>query len=194
MKVQELGLGKGKEAHADSRVEVDFVLRQACSWQQLAMSQIQEAATPAFACRRPNGYFIYSTVQGVSFQPKDVPIGPLDLNLVSASKTVLLVQTGWVQVTEEKLCPARSQFHKLCFWALHVIVQRWFPCWWVAAFSTKMCPQRVFNCGLSGRAWTAQPTSTLGGKAPHAGQRSPRGKCAGHPLQESIPGYLCWMQ
>ncbi len=68
--MQELGLGKGKEARADSTVEVDFVLR------------------------RPNGYFIYSTVQGVSFQPKDVPIGPLDLKLVSASKVVLLVETG----------------------------------------------------------------------------------------------------
>eukprot|EP00891_Asterochloris_glomerata_P007084 jgi/Astpho2/7084/e_gw1.00107.237.1_t len=61
VKVQELGLGKGKEARADSTVEVDFVLR------------------------RPNGYFIYSTVQGVSFQPKDVPIGPLDLNLGDGS-------------------------------------------------------------------------------------------------------------
>ena len=28
--LQELGLGRGKEARVDSRVEVDFVLRQAC--------------------------------------------------------------------------------------------------------------------------------------------------------------------
>ena len=82
VKVQELGLGKGREARADSRVEVDFVLR------------------------RPNGYFIYSTVQGVSFQPKDVPIGPLDLNLASARVNVLLVQTGRVQVLEGNPCPA----------------------------------------------------------------------------------------
>ena len=26
-------------------------------------------------------YFIYSTVEGVSFQPRDVPIGPVDLRL-----------------------------------------------------------------------------------------------------------------
>ena len=80
--MQELGLGKGTEARADSRVEVDFVLR------------------------RPNGYFIYSTVQGVSFQPKDLPIGPLDLNLVSAAKNVLLVQTGWAQMLDANPCPA----------------------------------------------------------------------------------------
>ena len=28
-----------------------------------------------YVLRRSNGYFIYSTVEGVSFQPKDVPIG-----------------------------------------------------------------------------------------------------------------------
>ena len=28
------------------------------------------------------GYFIYGTVDGVSFQPKDVPVGPVALKLV----------------------------------------------------------------------------------------------------------------
>lgn len=32
--------------------------------------------------RRANGYFIYATVEGVSFQPRDVPIGPLEITLV----------------------------------------------------------------------------------------------------------------
>ena len=102
VKVQELGLGKGREAHANSRVEVDFVLR------------------------RPNGYFIYSTVQGVSFQPKDVPIGPLDLNLVGARVKVLLVQTGQMQVLEGVLVLPETQCHELCCLALHVIVLRQF--------------------------------------------------------------------
>ena len=35
-----------------------------------------------YVLRRSNGYFIYSTVEGVSFQPRDVPIGPIDLRLV----------------------------------------------------------------------------------------------------------------
>lgn len=30
-----------------------------------------------FALRRANGYFIYSTVEGVSFQPSNVPTGPV---------------------------------------------------------------------------------------------------------------------
>ena len=37
-------------------------------------------------CRRSNGYFIYATVEGVSFQPRDVPIGPLEVSLVTTSK------------------------------------------------------------------------------------------------------------
>jgi len=31
--------------------------------------------------RRSNGYFIYSTVEGVSFQPQDIPVGPVALAL-----------------------------------------------------------------------------------------------------------------
>ncbi|GAX81887.1 hypothetical protein CEUSTIGMA_g9315.t1 [Chlamydomonas eustigma] len=30
-----------------------------------------------YILRRSNGYFIYGTVEGVSFQPRDVPIGPV---------------------------------------------------------------------------------------------------------------------
>ena len=32
-----------------------------------------------YVLRRSNGYFIYSTVEGVSFQPSDVPVGPVSL-------------------------------------------------------------------------------------------------------------------
>ena len=44
-------------------------------------------------CRRSNGYFIYATVEGVSFQPRDVPIGPLEVSLVSTSKGSIHVVT-----------------------------------------------------------------------------------------------------
>lgn len=53
-------MGVGKAAGPNDTVEVEYVLR------------------------RSNGYFIYSTVEGVSFQPRDVPIGPIDLRLVRA--------------------------------------------------------------------------------------------------------------
>ena len=35
-----------------------------------------------YVLRRANGYFIYSTVEGVSFQPADVPVGPIEVVLV----------------------------------------------------------------------------------------------------------------
>ena len=47
----------GPAAKAGDSVEVDYVLR------------------------RPNWYFIYSTIEGVSFQPRDVPVGPLRVTL-----------------------------------------------------------------------------------------------------------------
>mmetsp|Transcript_5290 Transcript_5290/g.11582 ORF Transcript_5290/g.11582 Transcript_5290/m.11582 type:complete len:238 (+) Transcript_5290:31-744(+) len=34
-----------------------------------------------YVLRRSNGYFIYGTIEGVSFQPKDVPVGPVALRL-----------------------------------------------------------------------------------------------------------------
>lgn len=57
--VQDVYSGNGAAAKQGDKVLVDFVLR------------------------RSNGYFIYSTVEGASFQPKDVPIGPVVLTLDS---------------------------------------------------------------------------------------------------------------
>eukprot|EP00879_Flechtneria_rotunda_P002872 GHRR01003087.1.p1 GENE.GHRR01003087.1~~GHRR01003087.1.p1 ORF type:complete len:230 (+),score=78.33 GHRR01003087.1:1046-1735(+) len=59
VKVQELSPGSGPAAQGGDAVLIDYVLR------------------------RSNGYFIYSTIEGVSFQPKDVPIGPVKLQLGS---------------------------------------------------------------------------------------------------------------
>jgi len=59
--VQELAVGdaaKGRAAQSGDRLLIDYVLR------------------------RANGYFIYSTVEGVSFQPADVPVGPVEVVLV----------------------------------------------------------------------------------------------------------------
>lgn len=54
VKVQELLIGKEAESAQDGdSVLIDFVLR------------------------RSNGYFIYSTIEGVSFQPRDTPVGPI---------------------------------------------------------------------------------------------------------------------
>eukprot|EP00899_Mesostigma_viride_P004822 jgi/Mesvir1/14340/Mv09748-RA.1 len=53
IKVQDLSEGQGEPAQSGGGVLFDFVLR------------------------RSNGYFIYSTIDGVSFQPRDVPTGPL---------------------------------------------------------------------------------------------------------------------
>jgi FKBP-type peptidyl-prolyl cis-trans isomerase len=36
-----------------------------------------------YVLRRSNGYFIYSTQEGVSFQPRDVPVGPVGFELGS---------------------------------------------------------------------------------------------------------------
>lgn len=61
VRVQELAQGSGPGAEEGDQIELEYVLR------------------------RTNGYFIYSTREGVSFQPKDVPTGPLEMQLVSAS-------------------------------------------------------------------------------------------------------------
>ena len=58
VKVQELVRGRGPAAQIGDRIELEYVLR------------------------RTNGYFIYSTREGVSFQPKDIPTGPYELKLV----------------------------------------------------------------------------------------------------------------
>jgi hypothetical protein len=69
VKVQELAQGSGEPAKAGDRILVDYVLR------------------------RANGYFIYGTVEGVSFQPRDVPTGPLELVLVRAPPCLLTKPT-----------------------------------------------------------------------------------------------------
>ncbi|EIE24660.1 FKBP-like protein, partial [Coccomyxa subellipsoidea C-169] len=57
--------------------------------QELALGRGDQAAKPGdlvvldYVLRRANGYFIYATVEGVSFQPRDVPIGPLEITLGS---------------------------------------------------------------------------------------------------------------
>ena len=58
VKVQELSQGEGRSANIGDKLLIDFVLR------------------------RSNGYFIYGTVEGVSFQPRDVPTGPIILSMV----------------------------------------------------------------------------------------------------------------
>jgi len=45
-----------------------------------------------YVLRRSNGYFIYSTVEGVSFQPSDVPVGPV--SLVVGAPTVAGLSEG----------------------------------------------------------------------------------------------------
>ena len=45
-----------------------------------------------YVLRRANGYFIYSTVEGVSFQPRDIPTGPVRWNLSKGSLLPGLVE------------------------------------------------------------------------------------------------------
>lgn len=45
-----------------------------------------------YVLRRANGYFIYSTVEGVSFQPRDIPTGPIRWKLNSGSLLPGLVE------------------------------------------------------------------------------------------------------
>jgi hypothetical protein len=59
VKVQVLAEGSGAVAKSGDRILLDYVLR------------------------RSNGYFIYSNVEGVSFQPKDLPTGAVVLTLAS---------------------------------------------------------------------------------------------------------------
>ena len=65
---QQLSEGTGKEAHRGNKVLIDFVLR------------------------RSNGYFIYGTVEGVSFQPQDVPTGAITLQLDDSITVAGLVE------------------------------------------------------------------------------------------------------
>lgn len=56
--IQLLAEGTGADVNKGDKVLLDYVLR------------------------RSNGYFIYGTLEGVSFQPSDVPAGPVALELV----------------------------------------------------------------------------------------------------------------
>ena len=66
------------------------------------MQELVEGAGPAaapgdsvlvdYVLRRANGYFIYGSVEGVSFQPRDVPVGPVALRLVRGSSSRLAEQ------------------------------------------------------------------------------------------------------
>jgi len=69
IRIQELAMGKGPIPAIGDTVLIDFVLR------------------------RANGYFIYSTVEGVSFQPKDVPVGPVAFTLGQ--------DASWIQGLQE---------------------------------------------------------------------------------------------
>ncbi|KAG2441109.1 hypothetical protein HXX76_003961 [Chlamydomonas incerta] len=57
VRYQELNLGSGAAAGAGDVVLFDYVLR------------------------RSNGYFIYGTIEGISFQPRDVPTAPVNAKL-----------------------------------------------------------------------------------------------------------------
>ncbi|GLC33373.1 hypothetical protein PLESTM_000054300 [Pleodorina starrii] len=59
VRFQELNVGSGPMAGPGETVLFDYVLR------------------------RSNGYFIYGTVEGVSFQPRDVPVAPVSCKLGS---------------------------------------------------------------------------------------------------------------
>eukprot|EP01023_Acetabularia_acetabulum_P036376 TRINITY_DN34375_c0_g1_i1.p1 TRINITY_DN34375_c0_g1~~TRINITY_DN34375_c0_g1_i1.p1 ORF type:complete len:229 (-),score=29.02 TRINITY_DN34375_c0_g1_i1:127-813(-) len=64
VKIQEILQGRGKKAEIGNKVLIDYVLR------------------------RANGYFIYGTIEGVSFQPKDVPVGPIAVSLNESSSVI----------------------------------------------------------------------------------------------------------
>ena len=84
VKLQELALGSGSEAARGCRVLLDYVIRCALLTGRLLVPD-SAAEGPALLHRRSNGYFIYSSVQGVSFQPRSVPTEPLSFCLVRLS-------------------------------------------------------------------------------------------------------------
>ena len=67
VRYQEVALGSGPIAEPGDSVLFDYVLR------------------------RSNGYFIYGTLEGVSFQPRDVPVGPVSFKLGGGE----LIPVGW---------------------------------------------------------------------------------------------------
>lgn len=45
------------------------------------MAKLGDVVLFDYVLRRANGYFIYGTIEGVSFQPKDTPVGPVAFKL-----------------------------------------------------------------------------------------------------------------
>lgn len=109
VRVQLLAEGSGPAAAAGDVVLIDFVLRRSngCApplSQALVSRQALLHTAAVLACCRlashlllscrncifshptltSPSYFIYGTPEGVSFQPRDVPVGPVALPLVSA--------------------------------------------------------------------------------------------------------------
>ena len=75
-----------------------------------------------FVVRRSNGYFIYSTVEGVSFQPGDVPTGPVLLSLVRAATARVLATNPPLHI-KPRLCWRHRRQGLLCCRVL--IAGRW---------------------------------------------------------------------
>ena len=86
VKVQELAQGTGSAGAANGDIVVlNYVLR------------------------RANGYFIYSTVEGISFQPRDVPTEPFEFKLVRQGGLILSSHFHASSLTEQPLfCPILS--------------------------------------------------------------------------------------
>ena len=83
-KVQILQQGRGEKPSVGDTIVYDFVLR------------------------RSNGYFVYSTVEGLGFQPRDVPTGPREYAVGSDDERVI---SGLREVLME--CKAGSQVRLL---------------------------------------------------------------------------------
>ena len=76
----------------------------ACTlWPRVLLGGPAALTTPA--CRRNNGYFIYSSVEGVSFQPRDVPTEPLLISLVCFSFLLFLFLSACFQGSRAQVRP-----------------------------------------------------------------------------------------
>ena len=85
MKFQELAIGEGPAVQSGEIAVIDYV--RALSSPRLTqlycdpLSRTRRLSS-AQVLRRSNGYFIYSTVEGVSYQPRSVPTGPYSFCVV----------------------------------------------------------------------------------------------------------------
>lgn len=57
------------------------VVQRLAEGQGVRVAQAGDVILLDYVLRRANGYFIYSTLEGVSFQPQDVPTGPVRFKL-----------------------------------------------------------------------------------------------------------------